>query len=105
MLGRETGRTTLIVWFANGSSREYLFSVRRDLSVLEHALKLVNPSIEVESAPDRDAIVLTGRVPNVLVSQTAEAIARSYLDASNNRRGAAEPLVAALRRLPQQLLT
>src|SRR5713226_9312540 len=95
VLGRETGMTTLIVWFSNGSSREYLFSVRRDLSVLERALKLVNPTIEVESAPDRDAIVLTGRVPNVLVSQTAEAIARSYLDASNNRRGAAEPLVAA----------
>src|SRR5712691_7395632 len=25
-LGRETGRTTLVVWFVNGSSREYLFS-------------------------------------------------------------------------------
>lgn len=94
-LGRETGTTTLILWFENGSSREYLFSVRRDLSVLERALKLVSPSIEVESAPDRDAIVLTGRVPDVLVSQTAEAIARNYLDASNGRRGAAEPLVAA----------
>lgn len=94
-LGRETGTTTLILWFENGSSREYLFSVRRDLSVLEHALKLVSPSVEVESAPDRDAIVLTGRVPDVLVSQTAEAVARNYLDASNGRRGAAEPLVAA----------
>jgi pilus assembly protein CpaC len=95
VLGRETGMTTLIVWFANGLSREYLFSVRRDLSVLERALKLVNPTIEVESAPDRDAIVLTGRVPDVLVSQTAEAIARNYLDAGSSRRGAAEPLVAA----------
>src|SRR5207249_1622459 len=45
VLGRETGRTTLIVWFANGSSREYLFSVERDLSLLERALKLVNPTI------------------------------------------------------------
>src|SRR5262245_44632664 len=35
VLGRETGRTTLIVWFANGTSREYLFSVQRDLSLLE----------------------------------------------------------------------
>src|SRR5437016_4299963 len=49
VLGREAGRTTLIVWFANGSSREYLFSVQRDLSLLERALKLVHPSIEVES--------------------------------------------------------
>jgi pilus assembly protein CpaC len=95
VLGRDTGRTTLIVWFANGSSREYLFSVQRDLSVLERALQLVNPSIEVESAPDRDAIVLTGRVPDIVVSQTAEAIARNYLEASNNRRGAAQALIAA----------
>ncbi len=83
VLGRETGRTTLIVWFANGSLREYLFSVERDLSVLERALKLVNPSIEVESAPDRDAIILTGTVPDIAV------------DASSNRRGVAQALVAA----------
>ena len=95
VLGRETGRTTLIVWFVNGSSREYLFAVQRDLSVLERALKLVNPSIEAESAPDRDALVLTGIVPDILVSQTAEVIARNYLDAGNNRRGVAQPLVAA----------
>src|SRR5437667_2835683 len=95
VLGRETGRTTLIVWFANGSSREYIFSVQRDLAVLERALKLVNPTIEVQSAPDRDALVLTGVVPDVLTSQTAEAVARNYLDAGNNRRGAAAPLLAA----------
>ena len=95
LLGRETGRTTLIVWFTNGSSREYRLSVQQDLSVLERALKLVNPSIEVESAPDRDALVLTGVVPDFLVSQTAEAVARNYLDAGNNRRGTAQPLLAA----------
>jgi Flp pilus assembly secretin CpaC len=46
-LGRETGRTTLIVWFVDGLVREYLFSVQRDLSVLQAALTRVNPSIEV----------------------------------------------------------
>ena len=95
LLGRDTGRTTLIAWFANGSPREYHVSVQQDLSVLERALKQVNPSIEVESAPDRDALVLTGRVPDLLVSQAAEAVARNYLDAGNNRRGSAQPLMAA----------
>jgi len=33
------------------SSREFAFAVQRDLSVLERALKSVNPSIAVESAP------------------------------------------------------
>src|SRR5262249_42230060 len=86
VLGRETGRTTVIIWFNGGGSREYLFSVQRDLSVLERTLKTVHPSIEVDTAPDRDAIILTGTVPNVTVSETAEAVARNYLDASNNRR-------------------
>ena len=95
VLGRETGRTTLIVWFTNGTSREFAFSVQRDLSVLERALKSVHPSIVVESAPDRDALVLTGVVPDLNTSLTAEAIARNYLDAGNNTRGTAQPLLAA----------
>ena len=97
-LGRTTGRTTLIVWFANGTSTLYLMSVQRDLSVLERALKVVHPSIEVESAPDRDAIVLTGSVPDILVSQTAEAMARNYMDAGGGGgggRGSVQTFVAA----------
>ena len=95
VLGRETGRTTLIVWFANGASLEYVFAVQRDLSVLERALEQVHPSIDGESAPDRDAIVLTGLVPDLLVSQAAEAVARNYLDAGGNAQGAAQPLIAS----------
>jgi Flp pilus assembly secretin CpaC len=94
VLGRETGRTTLIIWFANGTSREFAFAVERDLSVLRRALKRIDPSIEVESAPDRDALVLTGVVPDLNASLAAEAVARNYLDAGNGR-GAAQPLVAA----------
>jgi len=95
VLGRETGRTTLIVWFTNGASLDYIFSVQRDLSVLERALERVHPSIDVEIAPDRDAIVLTGLVPDLLVSQTAEAVARNYLEAGGNARNAAQPFIAA----------
>ena len=95
VLGRQTGHTTVIVWFANGSSREFRFAVQRDLSVLERALKRVHPSIEVESAPDRDALVLTGVVPDINASLTAEAIARNYLDAGNGDRGVPAPLLAA----------
>jgi Flp pilus assembly secretin CpaC len=95
LLGRDTGRTSLIVWFANGTSTEYRFSVERDLSVLVRALKRIDPSIEVESAPDRDALVLTGVVPDVNASLSAESIARNYLDAGNARQGSAQPLIAA----------
>jgi Flp pilus assembly secretin CpaC len=93
VLAREYGRTTLLVWFTNGLFREFLFSVERDLAVLERALRTVHPSIRVESAPDRDALVLTGTVPDILVSQSAEAVARNYLDAGA-RGGTAAPSVA-----------
>jgi pilus assembly protein CpaC len=95
VLGRQTGHTTVIVWFANGLSREFRFAVQRDLSVLERALKRVHPSIEVESAPDRDALVLTGLVPDINASLTAEAVARNYLDAGSGDRGVPAPLLAA----------
>ena len=93
VLGRQTGRTTLIVWFVDGSSREFAFAVQRDLSLLERALMRVHPSIQVESAPDRDALVLTGLVPDLETSLTAEAIARNYLDAGSDT-AVAQPLVA-----------
>jgi len=94
-LGKQTGRTTLMVWFSSGAPQEMIVSVERDLSVLEGALALVHPSIRVESAPDRDALVLTGRVPDVSVSEAAHTIARNYLDAGGSRRGGAEAVLAA----------
>ena len=95
LLGRETGRTSLIIWFSNGLSTEYRFSIERDLSVLERALKSINPTINVESAPDRDALILTGTVPDLQASISAEAIARNYLEAGASRQGSAQPLIAS----------
>ncbi|MGC4083524.1 MAG: pilus assembly protein N-terminal domain-containing protein [Vicinamibacterales bacterium] len=95
LLGRETGRTSLIVWFTDGTVRELLISVQRDFSILSAALKRLDPSIDVESAPDCDALILTGLVPTLTVSQTAEQVVRNYLDAGETRRGAARPLMAA----------
>jgi pilus assembly protein CpaC len=102
VLGRETGRTSLILWFDDGTIDENTVAVVRDLAVLERALKLLHPSIVVEGAPDRDALVLTGRVPDAAVSQAAEAVAREYLGAgatrSNNAQvylGAAPPSAGA----------
>jgi Flp pilus assembly secretin CpaC len=94
VLGNETGRTTLLVWFTDGTIREAVFSVQRDLSVLQAALARIHPSIQVESAPDRDAIILTGRVPNIAVSQVAEAVAQQYLEAGQGA-GGAQPFLAA----------
>jgi Flp pilus assembly secretin CpaC len=101
VLGNETGRTTLLIWFTDGSIRETIFAVQRDLSVLRAALARIHPSIVVESAPDRDAIVLTGRVPDIAVSVAAEAVAQQYLDAGGPGAGAQPFFAAPPVQLPQ----
>jgi Flp pilus assembly secretin CpaC len=96
LLGKGIGRTSLVIWFTNGLSAQYAFSVERDLSVLQRALKLINPTIEVESAPDRDALILTGTVPDESAKDAAETIAVKYLAASNGQvQGGAHAETAA----------
>ena len=86
LAGGDIGRTSIMLWLKTGEVREYLCAVQRDLSVLEQALKEVHSAIRVTMAPDRDAIVLTGTVPDITYSQAAEAVARNYLDAKSVRR-------------------
>lgn len=81
LLAKSVGRTSLIVWYTDGSSETFLFSVSEDLSVLRSALRDIHPAIRLELAPDRPALVLRGRVPTVDFKLAAEAAARHYLGA------------------------
>jgi Flp pilus assembly secretin CpaC len=83
VLGRGGGRTTMIVWFRNGTVQEYLVTVQRDLSVLQSALRRLHPSINAEIAPDRDAVILSGVVPDLSFSLRAAALAEGYLSAGS----------------------
>ena len=91
VLGRSLGRTTVMVWFGDGTTQSYLFHVRRDLSLLEEALREVHASIVVSSAPDRDAVVLRGVVPDISYANAAEEMAQRYLDAKRGGRRRASP--------------
>jgi pilus assembly protein CpaC len=94
ILGRRPGRTSIIVWLQSGKIRHYQCNVQRDLSVLHAALHKVHPSIGVTSAPDRDALILTGKVPDVTYSQAAEGIAQKYVKAGRGaRKGGTGPFV------------
>jgi Flp pilus assembly secretin CpaC len=95
LLGVESGRTTLLIWFKSGALREYLLIVERDLSVLHAALHHIHPSIGAHLAPDRDALLLTGLVPDTSYSLSAEAVARDYLKAgqSGTKKGKARAYV------------
>lgn len=93
-LGRGPGRTSLHIWFDDGSVIEMDFLVQRDLSSLEDALREIHDSIRPEMASDRDAVILRGRVPDVAIVRAAEAATRAWLGASaRSRRAAGAPLV------------
>lgn len=79
VLGRRPGQTNLLLWYADGRVAERSLRVERDLSILRGALRAVHPAITVTSAPDQDAVVLRGVVPEVRFSRAAEAIATDYL--------------------------
>jgi Flp pilus assembly secretin CpaC len=95
LLGVDSGRTTLLIWFKSGQLREYLLIVERDLSVLHAALHHIHPSIGARLAPDRDAVLLTGLVPDASYSLSAEAVAKDYLKAgqSGGKKGKARAFV------------
>lgn len=98
LLGVESGRTTLLIWFKSGLLKQYLLIVERDLSVLHAALHHIHPSIGARLAPDRDAVLLTGLVPDVSYSLSAEAVARDYLKAgqTGTKKGKARAFVKGI---------
>ena len=91
-LGRAVGKTNLLVWYADGSVDEMHWTVRRDVSLLQAVLRDIHPGIQVASAPDRDAIILRGVVPDLRYSRLAEAAAVRYL--RSNEGGATGPGIA-----------
>jgi Flp pilus assembly secretin CpaC len=78
LLSGAVGRTVVTLTYADGTIEQLVFTVKRDLSVLESAMKFIHPSIEVDIAPDRDAVVLTGLVPDGSYSARAAQAAMDY---------------------------
>ena len=82
VLARNVGRTSLMVWYTDDTTETFLFGVNSDLSVLESALSDIHENIVIELAPDREALILRGRVPTVEYRAAAEKAARNYLGAN-----------------------
>lgn len=91
LLGKGWGRTSLIIWLKDKTIREYPVVVQRDIRLLQNTLQRLHSNIEAEIAPDRDAVVLSGTVPDLSVSRAAESLAQSYLDAGENARNKNRP--------------
>ena len=58
------------------------FRVQRDLSLLQAALADICDGVRAQIAPDRDALVLTGTVPDEEHRQAVLRAANSYLTAA-----------------------
>jgi len=82
--GRSVGRTNLLIWYEGGGTEDLRWTVSRDLSLLRQVLRDLHPAVRVEPAPDRDAIILRGTVPDLRYSRLAEAAAASYLRAGGH---------------------
>ena len=78
-LGRSVGSTNVLLWSTDGRVDELRIRVTRDLSVLQQALSEIHPEIRVRAAPDRDAVILRGVVPEVRYANAAEDLAYEYL--------------------------
>ncbi|MFK4751887.1 pilus assembly protein N-terminal domain-containing protein [Oceanobacter antarcticus] len=79
VLAKNVGKTSMMVWFMDGTSHAYMLSVAADLSFLESALKTIDPYIRIDSAPDRQVLLLTGSVGYQHQKIAAEQAALSYL--------------------------
>lgn len=84
LLARKTGTTTLMIWFDDGSVESRFIAVRRDYSVLQEALHRIDPGIEIQVAPDRPVLVLSGTVRDVAAKRAAVFAAERYLGASSS---------------------
>lgn len=82
LTGKKPGRTSLTVIFKDGTDEQAMVTISADVSVLGDALKRIAPGIEVELAPDRDAIVLSGTVSDEAASRRAFEAAQDYVNAS-----------------------
>jgi Flp pilus assembly secretin CpaC len=79
VLAKDVGKTSMMVWFVDGSSHAYMLSVTADLSFLETALKNIDANIRIEAAPDRQVLLLSGSVGYQHQKDTAERAVSRYL--------------------------
>ncbi len=93
VLAKSVGRTSIMIWYTDGTTENFLFSVIEDLSVLRKALRDIHPAIKIELAPDRAALVLRGRVPTIDFRIAAETAARNYLDVASGGAGSDNDVV------------
>lgn len=85
---KKTGRTNLILWYADNRREERLCLVEQDLKPLREHLSRLDPEIRVETSSDGQAVVLQGSVATFDMMRAAVDITTRYLEGSSVSSGA-----------------
>ena len=93
ILAKKLGRTSMMVWYDDNTSKTFLLGVTEDYSVLENALNDIHPNLALTIAPDRHALVLRGEVPTLNYRHAAHEAAKNYLYASSSQ--SAQPVITS----------
>ena len=102
IIGKRVGTTTLIVWEAGGKPTFFDVRVKRDISVIEGQVELLQQQIQEVAPKDdirvdfaNDTIVLSGKATNEQTLAKALQLARAYA-AKGNSEAASAPSNPAL---------
>jgi Flp pilus assembly secretin CpaC len=77
--GLAAGRSTVFAWLSDGRRLKYDLIVSPRMEVLESALHDLDPHIDVEPNGDGASLVLTGKVKDERVANTARQLAENML--------------------------
>lgn len=78
LTARKAGSTQLIVWDDQENAQAINVTVEADIEGLRGMLKRLFPGSQVEVVTNEQAVVLTGRVPNIAAAEQAQAVASGY---------------------------
>ncbi|MEO0478628.1 MAG: pilus assembly protein N-terminal domain-containing protein [Planctomycetota bacterium] len=85
LIGKEIGTTALTAELSDGALTSLVVRVVRDITLLQEALLIIDPSIEATIARDRDAVLLRGEVQDLTDYQRAERTAIGFLGSRSSR--------------------
>jgi pilus assembly protein CpaC len=85
---KKTGRTNLILWYADNRREERLCLVEQDLRLLRDHLVQIDPEIRVETSSDGQSVVLRGSVATFESMRAAVDVTTRFLEGSSVSSGA-----------------
>ena len=85
LIGKEIGTTALTAELSDGALTSLVVRVVRDITLLQEALEIIDPTIQASIARDRDAVLLRGEVQDISQRELAYRTAIQFLDSRSTQ--------------------